>query len=438
MATYNSTKKPLTDLGVSKLDPKDKIYTVSDPGCRGLHVRVEKSGSKSWWLNVWTPESAPKRQRYAWRLGEVSTFKLYKVTPSRLEDRERSIRDYAETIRARSLTVDLRVAKRQAIIENDKSRLDKLGDFITLHYADLYKERGYSAPEAMISWFRNAYADMLDLRLDKITHLTIRSWTLKQQKTKANSTVARLQSALGAILSEAVSQGIIPHHPLQKAQRDKSPTRLELVKQDKGIVRWLNEDEEKRLRKTLAERDHSMKAARARNIIHKQERGMAAPSVIRGPYADHMTPLILIAMNTGIRRGALLGMRWDDIRDGKITVTKSLDKGTKGYKVDMNQEVTEVLRLWKRQGGGNGLVFRYRGKSINSIKTAWGSIMKKANITDFRFHDLRHHFATRLAESGAAPATIKELMGHSSIKMTDKYMHATDKMKSSAVELIRR
>ena len=290
----------------------------------------------------------------------------------------------------------------------------------------------------MIKWFKGAFADMLDLRMDRITHLTIRGWTVKQKQTKKDSTVARLQGALSGILSEAVAQGYIPHHPRQKAQRDNSTTKLELVKQDKGIVRWLNEDEEKRLKTALADRDHSLKAARARNIIHKQERGLKPPPVIRGPYADHMTPLILIAMNTGIRRGALLGMRWDDIRDGKIKVTKGLDKAKKGYSVDMNSEVVETLRLWKRQSGGNGLVFKYKGKQIYSIKTAWGNLMKKANITNFRFHDLRHHFATRLAESGAAPATIKELMGHSSIKMTDKYMHATDKMKSSAVELIRR
>ena len=78
MATLNTTKTPLTDAAVAALKPRDKIYTLSDPLCRGLHVRVEKSGNKSWWLNVWTPEGAPKRQRYAWRLGDVETFKLYR------------------------------------------------------------------------------------------------------------------------------------------------------------------------------------------------------------------------------------------------------------------------------------------------------------------------------------------------------------------------
>ena len=130
-------------------------------------------------------------------------------------------------------------------------------------------------------------------------------------------------------------------------------------------------------------------------------------------------------------------MKWEDIKDGKIKVRKGLDKAKKGYSVDMSTEVVEVLRLWKRQTGGNGLVFKYKGKQIYSVKTAWGNVMKKANISDFRFHDLLHHFATRLAETGAHSATIKELMGHGSIKTTDKYMHATDTMKSSAVEFIR-
>jgi integrase len=438
MATSNPTRRPLTDAQVEALESRDKIYTLADPFCRGLHVRVEKSGNKTWWLNVWTPEGAPKHQRYAWRLGEVSTFKLFRKRQATEEARQQSIRDYAEIIRAKALTVDLREQKREASRRNSSEKLASLGDFIDLHYYDLYKAKGCAEPDKMIKWFKGAFGDMNDLRMDRITHLTIRAWILQQKKTKTDSTVARLQGALSAILSEAVSQGHIPHHPLQKAQRDNSTTRLTLVKQDKGIVRYLNESEEKRLRAALAGRDKSLKAARARHIIHKQERGLEAPVAIRGPFADHMTPLILIAMNTGIRRGALLGMRWEDIRDGKIKVTKGLDKAKKGYSVDMNLEVTETLRLWKRQSGGNGLVFKYKSKQIYSIKTAWGNLLKKANITNFRFHDLRHHFATRLAESGAAPATIKELMGHSSIKMTDKYMHATDKMKSSAVELIRR
>lgn len=438
MATKHTTKshkQKLTEKRVADLSIDGTDYDATDTLCKGLHVRVRKSGNKSWWLWLYTPD---RTKRYRWKLGDVATFKVYENTPASAANRQRSVRDVAESFRAQSLAVDLRAARRAEIAKNDSERLAKLGDFIDLHYDDHYRGKGCAEPDKMIKWFKGAFGDMLDLRMDKITHLTIRGWTIKQKETKANSTVARLQGALSGILSEAVSQGYIPHHPLQKAQRSNSTTKLELVKQDKGIVRWLNESEEKRLRTALGERDRSFKAARARHIIHKQERGMKPPAAIRGPFADHMTPLILIAMNTGIRRGALLGMRWDDISDGKIKVTKGLDKAKKGYSVDMNTEVIETLRLWKRQSGGNGLVFKYKGKQIYSIKTAWGNLMKKAKITSFRFHDLRHHFATRLAESGAAPATIKELMGHGSIKMTDKYMHATDTMKSSAVELIRR
>jgi len=428
-------KQKLTDKRVSALPVDGTNYDVTDTLCKGLHLRVRQGGAKAWCLWLYTPD---RTQRYRWRIGDASTFKVYENTPSNAANRQRSIRDVAELLKAKALEVDLRADRRAKIAKTDTEKLAKLGDFITLHYADHYKAEGYAEPERMIKWFKGTFGDMLDMRMDKITHLTVRKWLTDQKKTKADSTVARLQGGLSGVLSEAVAQGYIPHHPLQKNQRDNAQTPLKLVKQGKGIIRWLNEDEEKKLRAALLERDRKLKSARLRNIAHKQERGMTPPLAITGAYADHMTPLILLAMNTGIRRSALLGMNWKDIKPTHIHVTKSLDKANKGYNVDMNSEVKEVLRLWKRQTGGEGLVFKYRGKSIYSIKTAWGNLMKAAKITNFRFHDLRHHFATRLAESGAAPATIKALMGHSSIEMTDKYMHATDKMKSSAVELIKR
>ena len=116
MATSNSTaqRQPLTDSSVAALQSKDKVYTVADPLCTGLHVRVEKSGHKTWWLNVWTPEGAPKHQRYAWKLGEVSTFRLYKKRQATEEARQLSIRDYAELKRNESKFVDLRQQKRAA------------------------------------------------------------------------------------------------------------------------------------------------------------------------------------------------------------------------------------------------------------------------------------------------------------------------------------
>ena len=148
MAKTDSTPPStgLTDSQVDKLQPKDKIYTLADPVCSGLHVRVEKSGSKSWWLNVWTPNDAPKRQRYSWRLGDVSTFKLYKKTPSSKPDRDRSIRDYAEVVRANALTVDLRVQKREATAKNETDKTATLQGYIDLVYSDVCTSSKHMAP----------------------------------------------------------------------------------------------------------------------------------------------------------------------------------------------------------------------------------------------------------------------------------------------------
>jgi integrase len=73
------------------------------------------------------------------------------------------------------------------------------------------------------------------------------------------------------------------------------------------------------------------------------------------------------------------------------------------------------------------------GTYIKDVKKSFAADRLEAKLVNFRFHDLRHTFGTRLAESGGDPFTIMELMGHSDLRMTARYTHATDSSKHSAV-----
>ncbi len=432
MATIDSTKKAFTDTYIAALQRKDKIYTVADSGCTGLHVRVEKSGSKSWWLNLWTPEGAPKRQRYAWRLGDVNTFRLYAKRQATEKARQQSIRDYAEIIRAKALYVDLREAKRAAVAKNEAYKTETLQGFIDLVYADRYAVKN-KRPDEMIKWLKSSFADLLPMKLDTITYLTIRGWMKKEmgkKKTPSDATIVRKLQLLSGVLTHAVVKKLITSHPLQSSERKVNAIKIPEV--DNKRKRFLKPDEETRLRDALKARDKELKAARVRNIAHKEERGLTPPVAITGAYGDHLTPLILIAMNTGIRRGALLGLKWSAVSQGQIFVSKKLDKAGNGYSVSLSKEATEVLRLWKHQTGGKGLLFQYQGSQIKSIKTSWGKLLADAKITDFRFHDCRHHFASKLVMGGVDLYTVAQLMGHSSIEMTERYAHLSpDHMKDA-------
>ena len=443
MATNNSTSqsKPLTDSSVDALQPRYSekhqdfvVYTVADPGCTGLHVRIEKSGLKSWWLNVWTPEGAPKRQRYAWKLGEVSTFRLYKKRQATEEARQQSIRDYAEIIRAKSLITDLREAKRAAVAKNDSYKSETLQGFIDHVYADHYASKNKRADE-MMKWLKSSFADLMPMKLEKITHLTIRSWMKKQEKKQPSpATIARKLQLLSGCLTYAVVKKQITSHPLQAAERVENHIPISEV--DNQRKRYLLADEEVRLRTALDDRDREMKAARLRNITHKQERHQTPPQAITGAYGDHLTPLVLFALNTGVRRGGLFGLRWEHIKDGQVFISKELDKAGNGYSVPLSIEAIEVLRKWKHQTTDKGLIFTYQGHGIKSIKTSWGSLMSDAKVTDFRFHDLRHSFASKLVIGGVDFYRVSKLMGHSSIDMTKRYAHLAPDHMQDALEVL--
>ena len=84
-----------------------------------------------------------------------------------------------------------------------------------------------------------------------------------------------------------------------------------------------------------------------------------------------------------------------------------------------------------------GYVFtNQKGNKFTDIKTAWNRLLREAKIEDFRWHDLRHHFASQLAIKGVNLNTIRELLGHSSYKMTLRYAHLSSGHKAEAVSLL--
>lgn len=97
-----------------------------------------------------------------------------------------------------------------------------------------------------------------------------------------------------------------------------------------------------------------------------------------------------------------------------------------------------MLKAWhERQGkpGHDALVFPGpTGKRMTRIDTSWESLMKLAEIGNFRLHDCRHHFASKLVQAGVDLYTVKELLGHSEIAMTERYAHLAPDNLRVAVE----
>jgi site-specific recombinase XerD len=88
----------------------------------------------------------------------------------------------------------------------------------------------------------------------------------------------------------------------------------------------------------------------------------------------------------------------------------------------------EVAKRWRKQSTDPERVF-----PIERFKTAWSALLDRAHITRFRWHDLRHHFASRLVQAGVPLNTVRELLGHGSMAMTIRYAHLAPDQKIDAV-----
>jgi len=142
-------------------------------------------------------------------------------------------------------------------------------------------------------------------------------------------------------------------------------------------------------------------------------------------------------MNTGLRRGELFQLIWRcvDFDNAQLAVIGKTAKRLKTRYVPLNKEALGVLRGWQSQRpDSNGLVFPGKdGKSFNNTKKAWAGVLKVAQIKAFRWHDLRHHFASKLVMAAVDLNTVRELLGHSDIKITLRYAHLAPEHKAAAV-----
>ena len=146
------------------------------------------------------------------------------------------------------------------------------------------------------------------------------------------------------------------------------------------------------------------------------------------PYCNPTVRLaILIGYFSGMRKGEILNLRWDDLdlRNGFITIRST--KSGEARTVPLNPVLAKELKNFPRHLKSKYVIHDPNsGEPIGDFKKAWGNAVKKAGIENFHFHDLRHSFASNLAMSGADPLTIKRFTGHKTLAMVSRYAHISD------------
>jgi integrase len=193
-----------------------------------------------------------------------------------------------------------------------------------------------------------------------------------------------------------------------------------------------------RLRKALAARDANAAQERANANKWRVQRGYEVLPDITG-YSDHITPMTLLTLNAGLRRGEMFSLTWEhvDLRLATITVLASNSKGNNTRTIPLNAEALDVLQTIRPEPA-TGLVFRspVTGKRFDNIKKAWAEVIEAAELPDLRWHDLRHDFASQLVMRGCPLYTVQRLLGHSTPKMTMRYARLAPQQLADAVSLL--
>jgi integrase len=389
----------------------------SEPGGKGLRLYAGTSGKKTWYVNYRKPGSDKLSQH---KIGDADLFSVAQA-------REEALKFLAAVARKETPWEKPEAPKEGLTLE---SFLDDI-------YGKWVKDHRKSGEET-IAMIRSAFSSLLRCRIDEISVVDVERWRGKKREERGNkaSTLNRQVTALKAALNWAVKRGVIEAHLLGRLERlreDDSDTK----------IRYLLPEERERLFAALDAREERIKAGRDSHNewLDERERN-TLPSLRGGAFVDHLKPMVIVALNTGIRRGSLFLLRWSDIdfREEMLTVRPETAKAGKEIHIPMNAVLTKALAAWKEQTcyNENALVFPSpkSGGAFDNVRRAWEGVLRAADIKNFRWHDMRHDFASQLVMKGVDLNTVRELMGHADMKMTLRYAHLGPKVKKAAVELL--
>ena len=126
--------------------------------------------------------------------------------------------------------------------------------------------------------------------------------------------------------------------------------------------------------------------------------------------ADHLRPILIVALNTGMRKSEILNLKWEDIDFRQKMIYILNTKNNEKREIPMNQVVFDTLPKIRKHPDSSYIFYNRDGKPYGDIKKAFSSARKRAGIKNFRFHDLRHTFTSHLVMAGVDLNTVKELL----------------------------
>ncbi|WP_448216500.1 tyrosine-type recombinase/integrase [Endozoicomonas sp. 2B-B] len=400
--------KKLTETSVSRM-PETVLY---DSEIKGFSVRVRKTG-KFFSFEYKSPISFTNRRTTIGKYGTIT-----------VEKAREAAKRLAGVVALGTDPLEQKQEQKNSIKQQSQSSLR-----LFLHKGFLEVTPEPTAKKVIASIERH-FASLLDKPMNEITAWEIDVWKRAYKGKPAGAN--RIMTSLRGVLTKAVRAGLLDQSPMPMVKN---------VREDKSKkIRYLSDIEQKQLMLALEERQNRMRKERESYIAWCQERNKEAPKPHDSNFTDHIKPMIILALNTGLRLGEIFDLRVSDLdfHAQLLTVRGSHAKSGQTRQIPLNPEISLVLQNWLSQNKHCELVFPspVTGDRFDNIKKAWDQVRGDASLTHFRFHDLRHTFGTRLAHARVDLVTIKELMGHESLETTARYLHTSNERKLEAVKLL--
>jgi integrase len=275
-----------------------------------------------------------------------------------------------------------------------KNRFNIKFDDLASNYIEIYSKHNKKSWSDDITRIKNLKVSFGGRFLYEITPLLVEEYKSRRIKEVSPATVNRELACLKHIFTMAIQWNKAEANPVKK---------VKLFRENNQRVRYLEKEEAERL-----------------------------VSNCKG----YLKRIVIIALNTGMRKGEILRVKWTDI-DFKNNVIYLLDtKNGDKKEVLINDMVKRALIQQPKYKDGPYAFCNRDGRPFRDIRKSFIAALKKSGIINFRFHDLRHTFASQLVMSGVDLNTVRELMGHKSIRMTLRYAHLSPAHKKRAVDVL--
>jgi integrase len=245
----------------------------------------------------------------------------------------------------------------------------------------------------------------------------VQKWHTKN-KNLAPATINRRVGALKASLEKARLWGFITSNPIADWKKAKVP---------KEPVEFLTEAQVQVLFEALAARDKRRWQQRdTYNEWRRERKQETLPDYddLELRFTDYLTPLVQLVLNTGLRYGEAINLKWADIKENVITA-RSSKTGSFRYVPLVSDSITDLSQL-KRLNEANcgkatsNIFVDDNGKAIKSVKTAWNNIRRELPFEcDFRM--LRRTFGSRLVQKGVPVYHVSQLLGHTNVQTTQRW-----------------